>query len=371
MKRELEAVEIPGAHDARERAWAMARGALAEREVVPVESHRLRLAVAIAVVAAVVAAALSPPGRAVLDEIREAVGVERAQQGLFSLPAQGQVLVGSDAGVWVVHEDGSKRLLGDYREASWSPFGRFVVAAGTNELVALEPDGDLRWTLGRPRARSPRWSGTEADTRIAYVDRTGVRVVAGDGTGDRLLAPYVAPFAWRPGPGHVLATLRGGELQLHNVESGRVLRQVDAGPVGEVLDLSWSPDGRSALIAHPDEIVLVDVARGTRRSIPVRERDAVAATFSPNGRTVAVLRPNAVLVVDAAGPRSAPRRIFAGAGPFSGLTWSPDGRWLLVGWPAADQWVFVRADGGSIRAVANVSKQFRSTSFPEVEGWVP
>ena len=34
--------------------------------------------------------------------------------------------------------DGSKRLLGGYREASWSPFGHFVVAARPNELVALE-----------------------------------------------------------------------------------------------------------------------------------------------------------------------------------------------------------------------------------------
>jgi hypothetical protein len=33
--------------------------------------------------------------------------------------------------------------------------------------------------------------------------------------------------------------------------------------------------------------------------------------------------------------------------------------------------VFVRADGGTrhIRAVANVSEQFRSRAFPRVEGW--
>ncbi len=127
----------------------------------------------------------SPPGRAVLDEIREAVGVERAQPALFSLPAPGRLLVASDAGVWVVQQDGSKRLLGAYREASWSPFGRFVVAARENELAALEPDGSVRWTLARPGVRFPRWAGTETDTRIAYVDRTGIRVVAGDGTDDQ------------------------------------------------------------------------------------------------------------------------------------------------------------------------------------------
>ena len=91
------------------------------------------------------------------------------------------------SGVWVVQEDGSKRLLGEYREASWSPFGRFVVAVRENELAALEPDGDVRWTLPRRDVTSPSWAGTETDTRIAYFDGSGIRVVAGDGTGDRLL----------------------------------------------------------------------------------------------------------------------------------------------------------------------------------------
>ncbi len=62
--------------------------------------------------------------------------------------------------------------------------------------------------------------------------------------------------------------------------------------------------------------------------------------------------------------------IFSGRGELVGPTWSPDGRWLLVGWPAADQWVFVRADGASLRAVANVSGQFRSRDLPPGRGVV-
>ena len=106
-----------------------------------------RPAIVVVAVVAALAAVLSPPGRAVLDEIRDAVGVEHPQPALFSLPAPGRLLVASDAGIWVVQQDGSKRLLGPYREASWSPFGRFVVAARENELAALEPDGSVRWTL--------------------------------------------------------------------------------------------------------------------------------------------------------------------------------------------------------------------------------
>ena len=33
--------------------------------------------------------------------------------------------------------------------------------------------------------------------------------------------------------------------------------------------------------------------------------------------------------------------LLAKPGRLTGPTWSPDGHWLLVGWPAADQWLFI------------------------------
>jgi hypothetical protein len=254
----------------------------------------------------------------VLDDLREVVGVERAQPALFSLPSGGRLLVASDAGVWVVQRDGSKRLLGPYREASWSPHGRYVVAAKANELAALEPDGDVRWTLARPGAQSPRWTGTEKDTRIAYVDRTGLRVVAGDGTGDRLLvAGYRGPLAWRPGRGFVLAYAdRPGRVTLYDVASGRVAER--------------SAPGR---VEGSDQVGIL------------RRRGAATELVS-RGKVV-----------------------FRTPGRLGHVTASPDGRWLLVTWPTADQWVLVRADGTRIRAVGNISEQFRSRAFPRVEGW--
>ena len=369
MKQELERVVIPGEVEAYGRTWETLEAAFAEREPVPRPSHWPRVAAVAVALAALLASAFSPQGRAVIDEIREVVGVERAERALFSVPAGGRLLVAADSGVWVIQQDGSRRNLGEYREASWSPFGRFVVAARRDELAALEPDGDVRWTLPRRGVTSPRWTGTQTDTRIAYAVRTGIRVVAGDGTGDRLLTPERARFAWRPGPRHLLGQLQASELRLQNAETRRVVARPSAGSAIDQLDLSWSPDGRQALVVHPWQLDLVDVARDRRRTIPIRGRDALAASFSPDGRTIAVLRPSALLLVDPARPGKAPRRLFAGAGPFAGLAWSPDGRWLLVGWPAADQWIFVRTDGKSIRAVGNVSEQFRSRSFPRVEGW--
>ena len=122
MKRELEKIEIPDEHEARERSWAVVSAAFAEREPQPHRRSWKPAAVA-ALAAVLVAGLLSSPGRAVLDEIRQVVGVEESAPALFSLPAPGRLLVTADSGVWVVHQDGSKRLLGDYREASWSPFG--------------------------------------------------------------------------------------------------------------------------------------------------------------------------------------------------------------------------------------------------------
>jgi hypothetical protein len=59
--------------------------------------------------------------------------------------------------------------------------------------------------------------------------------------------------------------------------------------------------------------------------------------------------------VDVDRPGAAPL-LFAGPGAFGDVAWSPDGTWLLVNWPAANQWVFLR--GSRARAVANIRQQF-------------
>jgi len=79
------------------------------------------------------------------------------------------------------------------------------------------------------------------------------------------------------------------------------------------------------------------------------------------------------VVLNVASPSSQPRRVLSGAG-LRQLAWSPDGRWLLVSWPAADQWVFVRVAGmPRIAAVSRIARQFSARSaqhaFPRIEGW--
>src|SRR4029077_2477940 len=87
-----------------------------------------------------------------------------------------------------------------YSEASWSPFGRFVVARRGDELVTMEPDGKVHWTLARPDLRVPAWGGQHGNTRIAYLAGSALHVIAGDGTGDAARCGAAAPVppVWQP-----------------------------------------------------------------------------------------------------------------------------------------------------------------------------
>jgi hypothetical protein len=368
VRARLERLDVPGSDASRERARDVVLAAFADREPIARPSRAPLLALVAVVVAAVGIAAASPPGQAVVDRVREIVGVERAQPALFSVPGGGRLLVDAADGTWIVEANGKKRLLSGYSDASWSPLGRFLVAVRRNELAALEPDGDVRWTLARPAVHSPRWTGTATDTRIAYVDRTGIRVIAGDGTRDRLLAPAeTGPHAWRPGPGFVLAYVSGSELRVQDVETERVLARttIQWNPKLHT-DLEWSSDGRRVLVVN-DGTVRVFAAGGrlVARSDPADGRVA-DATFVPGTHRVLVARfgsgESTISELETG------RAMFAGTGVFDEITPSPDGRRLVVEWRTADQWVFVRVDGRrAIRAFSGIAGQFRGK--PVIAGW--
>jgi hypothetical protein len=354
----LDRIDIPGEHEARERTWPVVRAAYADREPVPRPRRRLIPAVALGLAVVVAAVALTPPGRAVVDSVRRAIGIESAEEALFSLPAPGRLLVVSDAGAWAVGEDGSTRRLGAYLEVGCSPFGRFVAGARPNELAALAPDGDVRWKLARPGVRGPEWGGTLTDTRIAYVSRGVVRVVAGDGTGDRALAPGRAA-SWSPGSVRLLAVAGPRGVSLVDVEDGETRWTA---PI-RAAELAWSADGTRLLALGPSRYTVLSPAGEV-----LTTGAASSAAFAPRGHALALVHRTAAgseVVVD--------RRLrFQGTGRFSDVTWSPDGRWLAIGWPEADQLVFVRASGPrTIEAAANVADQFESAAAPRIAGWCP
>jgi hypothetical protein len=379
LRDELERIDVPDAAAAEERARAVLRRAFEAREPVPRRRGHVRPLIAVAVCAAVVAAALSSPGRAVLGDLRDqVVGEKNAAPALFALPSPGRLVVQSALGPWVVNRDGSKRLLDDYDELSWSPHGVYVVGTSPNELTTLEPNGSVHWSIARKRYVSrARWSpAVGGDTRIAYFSGDDLRVVAGDGRGDRVLtrdAALVAP-AWYPlaGP-HLLAfSDRRGGIHLVDVDRPAPLRRATPGEVPTRIE--WTGDGSRLLVLGERTLRVLTPARRLLRTLQLHSGPHALAVEAKGKRFAVTQRAgneaSELIVYDA---RLRRHRLFAGTGDFTGAAWSPDRRWILLAWPTADQWLFVPPSSArNVRAVTRIAEQFSSEArpaFPTLGGW--
>jgi WD40 repeat protein len=380
LSRLLRDIPLPDERQAEERGWRVVRAAFEGHQPFRRPARVRRWLIAITVGVLILAIGLSPAGAKVADLFRDVTGVgqNHAKPALTSLPAPGRLIVTSGRGPWIVGQDGSKRLLGSYRDATWSPHGLFVAATGGHELTALEPDGTVRWSLASSdRVSDPVWA--PSGIRIAYRAGPSVRVVAGDGTDDRLLAKRAArtPPAWAPEVDRNVLTFVGQDEAVHavDVESGRTLwRSPPFG--GGVKSLQWSSTGRLLVLARSFFVVLGE--RGGAIAKGPTGGPAEAAAFSPDGKTIALARRNgasstlALLPTASTGPPT--RRLFAGPGRFTGLAWSPDGTWILLGWRDADQWLFIRPADRRVVAVSRISRQFApgangAVSFPRIAGW--
>ena len=347
LARRLGALRAPGEAESEERSWEVIRTAYTDRTPIRPSPRNRRIALAVAVGALALAIGLSPAGAKVADLVSDVVdtGEPGGKPELRALPAAGELLVDSAHGPWIVRQDGSKRLLGDYDQATWSPHGIYVAVASGRELAALDTEGNVRWTFPAPGSvRDPRWAGSAADTRIAYRSGDDLRVIAGDGSpdSDHLIARDVAPVApaWRPLGYSKLGPAAANGFVLTYVDSQREVRAVNA---------------------------------DTGVPVPVKDADRrrLGRTLAPDGASVARIErvgaTDRLIVTDPTGAASV---LFSARGRLTGPTWSPDGRWLLVGWPAADQWLFI--DTLHPRQVVpydRISEQFGG-GFPSVSGWI-
>ena len=397
LRRRLRDAEIPDEHGAHERGWRVVRAGFEERRPVrhaaPITS---RLAIALGTAGLILALVLTPAGAKVVDLVQDVVPGGKPARPLTSLPAPGQLLVESAQGPWVLNEDGSQRLLGDYREATWSPHGYFVAATTPTQLIAVEPDGTPHWSLQRPNPVDPRWA--PSGYRIAYRTGSSMRVVAGDGTGDHLLDRHVAPRppAWRPVPfpeakmspngtgTHVLALVKpDGRVEVIDADSRDVYWRSAPGRVPTELD--WSANG-SRLVALTGSTLRVFGAKGdvllTEHLAPGFQ--ATSGEFAPVGTTFAVVGKavagyqsrGAVFIVDLGISTAEPKRLLPGLpGGFDPVSWSPDGRWLLIAWRDANEWLFIRPEQpGRIKTAGDISGQFDPgargrSGFPRLAGW--
>jgi hypothetical protein len=371
VQRELARLQAPDECAAQARAWDVVRSAYRERTPRARRAPRWRLALAPAVIAVIAALALTPAGATVSRLIGRAVGVPHPAPAPFSLPAPGRLLVSGTGKTWIVSADGSRRRLGSWPDASWSPRGRYIAVASGDALAALTPRGAIEWELSRPEASDPRWY-PPTGFRVAYRSGSSLRVVAGDGTGDHLLTMGVTPVApaWRPGHPYELAYVRRHRVVLRDADSGRLIW---TRPASAVLELGWSSHGGRLLILTRSGAQVLAGNGTITATIEVRRANPVLdGSLSPNGRTLALVRDQGVAVARLSSPRPALSSVLSGAG-VGQVTWSPNGRWLLVSWPAADEWVFV-AVGNKPRlaAVSRIAQQFhepKANELPRLEGW--
>ena len=395
LRTQLGEAPVPGAEEAERRGRRLAEAAFEQRQPRDRRPALPRLALSLAAATLLAALLLTPAGAKVRGWVDEAltVGVDDAEPALTEIPGGGRLLVGTPHGSWMVQPDGSRRLLGSYPEATWSPRGLFVGASSGHTLSAVEPDGTVRWSLSADApVADARWS--PSGIRIAYRAGRALRVVAGDGTGDALLDRAVQPVApaWLPLGPHLLAYVDGeGMLRVVNSDSGE---SVGSSPASrETAALDWAPDGSRLLEATPRALRVRDVAVGKlaaqlrlgpahRVALPIGATVRSAA-YSPDGRSLAVLlqrparnrRPahSELYLMDRDGATQ--RLFFTAPGLLSSLDWSPDGRRLLIAWPDADQWLFIPVEGrGRVRAIGGISQEFApgqtgGGAFPLIDGW--
>jgi len=377
LRRRLGEQPLPGEVAAGARAWPLVAAALAGREPAA-RRRRLALSLAPALAAAVAALVLvlTPAGPALGDWIESRFRAEPvpATPAFAALPEGGRALALSSTGAFVVRPDGSLRRVGAFSEAGWSPRGLHVVGVSGDRVVAVDPLGTPKWTVARPgRVSHPAWSAGDGFF-VAYLEGASLRVVGGNGAGDRLLRRGVAAVtpAWRPGAGYALTYARPRGIESVDAVSGARLW---SRPARRVVELAWSRDGARLAVLEPRRLRVLDRRGRLLRRVPLPP-GARALALHRSGRRAAVLlqqrRGARVVEVGLAGSTataSAARTLFEGPGAVQGLEWSPDGSRLLVAWRDADQWLLIGPDG-RVRTLAQVSRELGAGSgFPRLAGW--
>jgi hypothetical protein len=390
LRERLRATPIDSHPEAEQRAWQVVRSAYDPAAAMRRRHWRITVpaVAALVAVAAIVLASASAPREALARWIRQAIGISpqlRPRPMLAALPSGGQLLVNSPDGPWIVHADGSRRYLGRYTAAAWSPHSLYVVAWSAAKLAALDPRGHPHWTLTSDAAVTvARWSPD--GYRIAYLAGRSLNIVAGDGSDNHQLDGTAVPItpAWEPHTGlaHRIAFLdRLGDIELRDADTGTLIwRAKSPAPPRQLL---WSPDGTRLLSAAPHRLSVYNARGGLIATTTMPSTDtAGAAAFATRDRLAIILHrvdqpTDSVALLDANGQglQQAPQTLFTAPERMTGIDWSPNHQWLLASSRSADQWIFIRiAAPTRLAAVGRIASQFRRNGdraggFPDLGGW--
>lgn len=356
---------------------------------------------ALVATASVVVLALTPAGAQVRHWVGDAVdGLDEAgvRPALTHVPAGGSLLVSSGSERFSVGEDGSTHLLGTFDDVAWSPHGVFVAAARDRELLAIEPDGDLRWRIDAPGpVEDPTWA--PGCCRVGYRSAGGLWVVNGDGTDPHELVDRVAAVApaWKPATydietqtsQNVLAYVDDHD-RLVTIDADTAATSATARLAAEPISIAWL-DRERILVVEPGGLEIVDARAGTATSLPVqlRGRSLIkSAAVALGGRSIALLtesggpaegsRLRSTLQLWKLGPEGEveeARTLFTGLGSYDGPLFAPDGSRIELGWRQADQWRFISPEPGvEPIAVGGITREFDPGSrvgaeLPRIDGW--
>jgi tricorn protease-like protein len=157
-------------------------------------------------------------------------------------------------------------------------------------------------------------------------------------------------LAWQPGTHSLAYVDRGGNIVVQNVDRPRSPAHIRTRL--DPRQLEWTPDSR--LVAVGPRALGIFARRGPQLSRVAVAGRIAAAAVSPDGSHLAVVtlrRELSTVAVDGT-------TVFKGAGPIANVAWSPDGRWLLLDWRGADQWLFIRTPLKKLVAVSNIHASF-------------
>jgi hypothetical protein len=389
LRERLRATPVENDPEAERRAWQVVRssyepaGTARRRRRWQITVPAIACAVAIT---AIVLTSASVPRDALARWIRQAIGLSAQPRSMLAgLPGGGQMLVDSPDGPWIVHADGTRRYLGPYTGAAWSPHSLYVVAWRGATLAALDPHGHPVWTLGSDATvRVARWSPD--GYRIAYLAGQVLNIVAGDGSDNHQLDPRVEPVtpAWQPdtGQAHRVAFVdRLGDIEMRDAATGALLWRIK--PPAPPQQLLWSRDGTRLLTTATRRLSVYDARGGLITSRTVASSDTVGpAAFATRYRFAIILHQirqptDTVALLNAGQPGldRVPQTVFTVPYRITGIAWSPDDRWLITSSPSADQWIFVRVVAPTrLTAVSDITgqvqpKRSRATGFPVLAGW--
>ena len=249
-----------GTRDARRRAERAALDALP-----PSAARRRRPRWILAAAATVAAVAVAGAALAATDRLEVRIGPQPAAERVARVPQApppGQVRVPAEArGLALVAGGrlwlGTREGLGVQRlaasTAELSPNALFAAAGLGDSLVAMAPDGRRAWSVPTPgEVAAIAWAPNPI--AVAYVVRRGgrheLRVIEGDGDGDRLVDPDVRPVrpAWRADTQALAYVGRGGAVRVADYPS-LATRDALAPPGGGAVAVAYAPSGDRLAVA--------------------------------------------------------------------------------------------------------------------------